>query len=108
MPPPDADDPLRTTGHEPGPAPTSPGVTADRTPGSSPDTGGTGPYVPGQTAEPHDPNRTTDDAHRTAAGSGRSAPAGSLDAGLAAGFAAPRCGGPSPAGGGRGAHVPGQ
>ncbi len=52
MPPTNANDPLRTTDHDPRAAPPRPGVTADFAPGSPPADGGTGAYVLGQDAEP--------------------------------------------------------
>src|SRR5260370_28365624 len=52
MPPTNSHDPFRTTDSEPAPAPTSPDVTTDHTPGSSTATGDTGANVPGEAVEP--------------------------------------------------------
>jgi hypothetical protein len=52
MPPAHADDPLRTTDHDPRVATPATDVTTDGTPGAPPVDGGTVSYVPGQNAEP--------------------------------------------------------
>jgi len=52
MPPTHANDPLRTTDHEPGVAQPAPEVTTDHSPDSSPADGATATHLPGQSAKP--------------------------------------------------------
>src|SRR5947209_4551346 len=52
MPPTNANDPLRTTDHDPNAAPPAPEVTTDQASGSPPIDGATATYLPGQSAKP--------------------------------------------------------